>query len=64
MAYQPKSYRKFIAGAAAVAVVAPVAAPVASAAQIHRCEGKYKDAVDFLVSKGINGILKLTFGTQ
>ena len=29
MAYQPKSYRKFIAGAAAVAVVAPVAAPVA-----------------------------------
>ena len=32
MAYQPKSYRKFIAGAAAVAVVAPMVAPVASLA--------------------------------
>ena len=64
MAYQPKSYRKFIAGAAAVAVVAPVAAPVAAASNFTDVEAKYKDAVDFLVSKGINGTSATTFGTQ
>ena len=57
MAYQPKSYRKFIAGAAAVAVVAPVVAPVASLAAVNfsDVEGQYVDAVEFLVSKGIQG---------
>ena len=34
MAYQPKSYRKFIAGAAVAAVVAPVVAPVAGLAAV------------------------------
>ena len=57
MAYQPKSYRKFIAGAAAAAVVAPVVAPVASLAATNftDVEAKYQEAVDFLVSKGIKG---------
>ena len=63
MAYQPKSYRKFIAGAAAVAVVAPVVAPVASlaAANFTDVEGQYVEAVEFLASKGIKGILKWYF---
>ena len=57
MAYQPKSYRKFIAGAAAVAVVAPVVAPVASLAATNftDVEGQYVHAVEFLASKGIQG---------
>ena len=52
MAYQPKSYRKFIAGAAAVAVVAPVVAPVASlaAANFSDVEGQYVPAVEFLAN--------------
>ena len=65
MAYQPKSYRKFIAGAAAVAVVAPVvAAPVAAATNFPDVEGQYVNAVEYLASKGIQGKLDGTFGTH
>ena len=66
MAYQPKSYRKFIAGAAAAAVVAPVVAPVASLAAVNfsDVEGQYVAAVEFLASKGIQGKGDGTFGTH
>ena len=66
MSIKSKSYRKFIASAAAVAVVAPVAAPVASLAATNftDVEAKYTDAVEFLVSKGIKGTSDTTFGTQ
>ena len=66
MAYQPKSYRKFIAGAAAAAVVAPVVAPVASLAAVNfsDVEGQYVEAVEFLATKGIQGKGDGTFGTH
>ncbi|KAA9015519.1 S-layer homology domain-containing protein [Niallia endozanthoxylica] len=64
MAYQPKSYRKFIAGAAAAAVVAPIAvAPVAFAASFTDVPAQYQEAVEFLTAKGIQGTTETTFGT-
>ena len=64
MAYQPKSYRKFIAGAAVAAVVAPSFAGVAgAAANFTDVNDNYKVAVDYLVSKGISGISETEFGT-
>lgn len=56
MAYQPKSYRKFIAGAVAAAVVAPVvAAPAAlAAAAFDDIAGtRYEAPVTALAEKGI-----------
>jgi trimeric autotransporter adhesin len=65
MAYQPKSYRKFIATAATATLVAGAVAPVASlAADFTDVTAKYKEAVDFVVSKGINGTSSTTFGTD
>ena len=63
MAYQPKSYRKFIAGAATAAVVASSFAGVAGAASFNDVNAKYQTAVDFVVSKGIVGTSATTFGT-
>ena len=64
MAYQPKSYRKFIAGAAVAAVVVPAVAPAAfAAANFNDVPAQYKDAVEFLTSKGIKGTTETTFGT-
>ena len=60
MAYQPKSYRKFIAGAATAAVVASSFAGVAGAASFTDVKDNYKEAVDFLVSKGIKGTSETT----
>ena len=61
-----KNYRKFIIGAAAVAVVAPMVAPVASLAAVTfpDVEGSYIPAVEFLQTKGIQGKLDGTFGTH
>lgn len=64
MAYQPKSYRKFIATAATAAIVASAVAPAASAAGFTDVPARYKDAVDFVVSKGVNGLTPTTFGTN
>jgi trimeric autotransporter adhesin len=65
MAYQPKSYRKFIATAATATLVAGAVAPVASlAADFTDVTAKYKEAVDFVVSKGVNGTSATTFGTD
>ena len=55
MAYQPKSYRKFIAGAAVAAVVAPSFASAAAVTDFTDVNDSYKTAVDYLVQKGING---------
>ncbi|WP_019243106.1 MULTISPECIES: S-layer homology domain-containing protein [Bacillus] len=65
MAYQPKSYRKFVATAATATLVASAVAPLASAAEKNFTDvsTNYKEAVDFLVSKGINGTSDTTFGT-
>lgn len=54
MAYQPKSYRKFIAGAAAAAVVLPAAAPAVFAAELTDVIGtRYEEPVKALAEKGI-----------
>lgn len=63
MAYQPKSYRKFVATAATAAIVASAVAPAASAAGFTDVPARYQDAVDFVVSKGVNGLTATTFGT-
>ncbi|MED4988842.1 S-layer homology domain-containing protein [Parageobacillus toebii] len=52
MAYQPKSYRKFVATTATAAMVASAVAPVVSAASFTDVAPQYKDAIDFLVSTG------------
>jgi len=63
MAYQPKSYRKFIAGAAVAAVVIPAAAPAVFAASFTDVPAQYEEAVAFLTEKGIQGTSETTFGT-
>jgi trimeric autotransporter adhesin len=63
MAYQPKSYRKFVATTATAAMVASAVAPVVSAASFTDVAPQYKDAVDFLVSTGAtNGKTETKFG--
>ena len=64
MAYQPKNYRKFVATAATATLVASAIAPVASAADFKDVSSKYKEAVDFVVSKGASGTSATTFGTD
>ncbi|GIN64109.1 hypothetical protein J27TS8_41020 [Robertmurraya siralis] len=67
MAYQTKSYRKFVATAATAALVASAVAPAASAASVSQFKdvaAKYQDAVKYLVDNGITeGTSKTTFGT-
>jgi S-layer homology domain len=68
MAYQPKSYRKFIATAATATIVASAVAPAASAASVSDFKdvaAKYQDAVSYLVANGITqGTTETTFGTH
>lgn len=64
MAYQPKSYRKFVATAATATLVAGAIAPLASAASFTDVAPKYKDAVDFVVSKGVKGLTDTQFGVS
>ncbi|KAB2332572.1 Ig-like domain-containing protein [Bacillus mesophilum] len=63
MAYQPKSYRKFVATAATATLVAGVLAPAVSAASFTDVPERYQDAVDFVVSKGVQGFSDTQFGT-
>lgn len=58
-----KEYRKYVAAAAAAAVVTAVA-PSASAVQFHDVTERYKEAVDFVVSKGAKGLNSSMFGTS
>lgn len=63
MAYQPKSYRKFLAGTVSAAVVASAIAPVASAASFTDVAGSvHADDIATLVAKGyIKGYADGTF---
>ena len=62
MAYQPKSYKKFVATAATATLVASAVAPVASAS-FTDVNSNYKDAVNYLVQTGIaDGMSETTFG--
>ncbi|MFJ7934362.1 Ig-like domain-containing protein [Sporosarcina sp. NPDC096371] len=65
MAQQPKSYKKFVATAATASLVASaLVAPIAAnaAATFTDVPASYKDAVDYLVSKGANGLSATEFG--
>lgn len=64
MAYQPKSYKKFVATAATATLVATALVPVASAASFSDVSSNYKVAVDYLVTNEIaQGTSDTTFGT-
>ncbi|MEJ9212290.1 5'-nucleotidase C-terminal domain-containing protein [Bacillus smithii] len=58
-----KAYQKFAAAAAASAVFTSVVSPV-SAASFTDVTGRYKDAVDFVVSKGAKGLTETSFGVN
>ena len=59
-----KSYRKFLVGSIATAVVGSAFAGVVGAASSYNdVNSKYQAAVDFVVSKGIVGTSDTTFGT-
>ncbi|MFC4410004.1 S-layer homology domain-containing protein [Chungangia koreensis] len=65
MAYQPKSYKKFVATAATATLVASAIAPVASAASFSDVNDRYKEAVDYLAERGITeGYPNGKFGTN
>jgi hypothetical protein len=66
MAYQPKSYRKFVATAATATLVATAVAPAALAASSFTdVAPKYKEAVDYLFDNGItSGKTEELFGTH
>ncbi|MBU0904785.1 MAG: S-layer homology domain-containing protein [Firmicutes bacterium] len=64
MAYQPKSYKKFVATAATATLVASAIAPVASAA-FTDVNKNYTEAVNYLVENKIaKGISDTEFGTD
>lgn len=64
MAYQPKSYRKYVAAAATATLVATALSP-ASAASFKDVSSHYKEAVDYLISNHITkGISASKFGTH
>jgi hypothetical protein len=68
MAYQPKSYKKFVATAATATLVASAVAPVAFAAKpaadFTDVAPQYKEAVDYLLDNSIAaGKTPTTFGT-
>ncbi|MGM0792376.1 MAG: 5'-nucleotidase C-terminal domain-containing protein [Bacillota bacterium] len=56
--------RKFLATAATAAVVVSAVAPTASAANFQDVTDRYKDAVDFVISKGGKGLNAYSFGTS
>ncbi|OZI13462.1 hypothetical protein CEW92_01110 [Bacillaceae bacterium SAS-127] len=64
MAYQPKSYRKFVATAATATLVATAVTP-AFAAGFTDVSDRYKEAVDYLVKNEITqGMTETKFGVQ
>lgn len=66
MSYQTKNYRKFISTAATATLVASAFAPVASAdsSKFQDVNKNYKEAVDFVVSKGAKGVTDTKFGVH
>ncbi|WP_338751907.1 S-layer homology domain-containing protein [Bacillus sp. FJAT-52991] len=64
MAYQPKSYRKFVATAATATLVATAVTPAFAASNnFTDVSAKYKEAVDYLVANDITqGISETKFG--
>ncbi|MGG3449065.1 S-layer homology domain-containing protein [Domibacillus aminovorans] len=64
MAYQPKSYRKFVATAATATLVASAVTP-AFAASFTDVGDRYKEAVDYLVANNLTqGVSETQFGVD
>ncbi len=59
-----KSMRKFLTTAATATIAIGAVAPMVSAAGFEDVAPQYKDAVDFVTSKGIQGFNPTTFGTH
>lgn len=64
MAYQPESFNKFMATAATATLVVTAVAPVAMASSFTDVAPKYREAVDFVVAKGAEGITDTKFGVH
>lgn len=65
MALKVKSYHKFIASSAAVALVATAVSPAQAATPFTDVSDRYKEAVDYLVKEYITkGISETKFGTD
>jgi len=68
MAYQPKSYKKFVATAATATLVASAIVPVAfadnaSTASFTDVSDRYKDAVEYLVANNLSkGLTETSYG--
>jgi len=70
MAYQPKSYKKFVATAATATLVASAIVPVAfadnaSTASFTDVSDRYKDAVEYLVANNLSkGLTETSYGVE
>ncbi|RJS60690.1 S-layer homology domain-containing protein [Bacillus sp. PK3_68] len=65
MAYQPKSYRKFVATAATATLVASAVTPAFAAQDFTDVGSRYKEAVDYLVKNNLTkGINETQFGVD
>lgn len=64
MAYQPESFNKFMTTAATATLVVTAVAPVAMASSFTDVAPKYREAVDFVVAKGAEGITDTKFGVH
>ncbi|MBA9026702.1 5'-nucleotidase C-terminal domain-containing protein [Peribacillus huizhouensis] len=66
MSYRTKSYRQFIATAAAATLITVALSPISNAAtpEFTDVSKRYKEAIDYVVSKGAKGITNTSFGTQ
>ncbi|WP_050616488.1 S-layer homology domain-containing protein [Bacillus testis] len=64
MPYKPKKMSKFVSSAATVTLVASAVAPLASASSFTDVNKNYKEAVDFVVSKGAEGLSSTQFGVS
>ncbi|WP_042350880.1 S-layer homology domain-containing protein [Bacillus massiliigorillae] len=62
MAYQTKRFHKFISTAVTAGLVASAVAPIGAAAAFKDVQPQYKEAVDYVTSKGVQGFSNTEFG--
>lgn len=62
MGYHTKPFRKFVATSVTATLVAAAVAPLASAAAFTDVKAEYKEAVNYVHSKGVQGFSETEFG--
>ncbi|MEH6943449.1 S-layer homology domain-containing protein [Bacillus sp. JJ722] len=62
MGYQTKTFRKFVATSVTATLVATAVAPLASAAAFTDVKAEYREAVNYVHSKGVQGFSETEFG--